>query len=103
MTGLNRKTFTALTLILLLGAGKASHAQNTRPQKKQIVKEKLAQNPDSACVSFSPVNESIYMEAMSYSEMLKRAKKRNESFKEKLMPAVVEKERCEASLSQEDA
>lgn len=44
---------------------------------------------------------SIYMEAMSYSEMLKRAKKRNESFKEKLMPAVVEKERCEDSLSQD--
>ena len=66
MTGLNRKTFTALTLILLLGAGKASHAQNTRPPKKQIVKEKLAQNPDSACVSFSPVNESIYMEAIGF-------------------------------------
>ena len=44
---------------------------------------------------------SIYMEAMSYSEMLKRAKKRNESFKEKLMPTVVEKERGEDGLSQD--
>ena len=38
---------------------------------------------------------SIYMEAMSYSELLKRAKKRNESFKEKLFSTVTNKENKE--------
>lgn len=38
---------------------------------------------------------SMYMEVMSYSELLKRAKKRNESFKAKLFPTVVKKETAE--------
>lgn len=37
----------------------------------------------------------MYTEAISFSELLKRAKKRNESFKARLFPAAVQREREE--------
>ena len=43
----------------------------------------------------------IYTEAISFSVLLDRAKKRNESFKSKLFPSVVERERGEAETQNE--
>lgn len=62
----DKAKLTALTLLLLLGSGKASHAQTTRPEPEPAVKERTISNDDTTRVTFSPAEKAIYAEAIGF-------------------------------------